>query len=419
MVEVDNRSVQGDGAIPVYVIGGVLGDTTKPTITITLPATSTSFTVAVSVVASDNIGVTGYWFSETEDNPAVGDEGWVETAIEEYTFSAIGDQTLYAYAKDAAGNVSEVASDTCTVSFVDTFDTDGAMSSPWLNAAWSVSDGAAVAAVSGVDVITNGDMELDSSWGNSGTPTTNERSITQAHEGTYSRHFVTDGTNEGITQQPLTTVTGRFYRLHIWVYPVAQNTSRILVRNGAGTAWPILLGAEPINNSQWNQITRSYYESSGGNSAYVIVGCSSAGADHYVDDVELVGLTDFSNLLDCGEKNQTVKAAWNIVDNGMAGVIARSDGTLDNCLLAYHNKTNAVLIEYISGVPTVKINAAASYSAGANIEIRVADDTAQLFYNGIQVGTDQIVGDTSNTRIGIFATDAACTCAEFYAEKKT
>jgi hypothetical protein len=84
-------------------------DTTPPTITaFTIPATSISLTVAISsFAASDAVGVTGYCLVETNDSAGC---SWAGSAPSTYTFSTQGAKTLYAFAKDAAGNISVMTS---------------------------------------------------------------------------------------------------------------------------------------------------------------------------------------------------------------------------------------------------------------------------------------------------------------------
>ncbi|MDD2735606.1 MAG: Ig-like domain-containing protein, partial [Desulfuromonadaceae bacterium] len=75
--------------------------------TFTLPASATSLTVPVSgLAASDNIGVTGYLITESATAPTADTSGWSATAPTSFTFSSAGSKTAYAWAKDAAGNVS-------------------------------------------------------------------------------------------------------------------------------------------------------------------------------------------------------------------------------------------------------------------------------------------------------------------------
>ncbi|MBK6285934.1 MAG: hypothetical protein IPF54_27525 [Draconibacterium sp.] len=83
-------------------------DITKPTITsFNIPATSTSLNVAVSsFTATDNTAVTGYKLTESATAPLANDASWNITAPVSYSFVSEGTKTLYAWVKDAAGNVS-------------------------------------------------------------------------------------------------------------------------------------------------------------------------------------------------------------------------------------------------------------------------------------------------------------------------
>lgn len=84
------------------------GDNTSPIISaFSIPTTSTSLTVPVtSFTATDNVGVTGYLVNESSVAPLPNISGWSATAPTSYTFTSEGSKTLYAWVKDAAGNVS-------------------------------------------------------------------------------------------------------------------------------------------------------------------------------------------------------------------------------------------------------------------------------------------------------------------------
>lgn len=92
------------------------GDTQAPTVGFALPATSTSPVVALSFVAADNVGVTGYALTTTVAAPALSSLAWSTSAPANYTFTAAGMGTLVAWAKDAAGNISSGAIDTVMLS---------------------------------------------------------------------------------------------------------------------------------------------------------------------------------------------------------------------------------------------------------------------------------------------------------------
>jgi len=86
-------------------------DTTPPTVTsFSIPARSSSLTVPItSFSATDNpggTGVAGYRVTESISTPSPSDPYWSTFAPSNYTFTTEGTKTLYAWAKDAAGNVS-------------------------------------------------------------------------------------------------------------------------------------------------------------------------------------------------------------------------------------------------------------------------------------------------------------------------
>jgi hypothetical protein len=72
-----------------------------------IPSTSTSLTVPVSnFTAVDNTGVAGYLLTESATAPQSSNSGWSLTVPASYFFTTAGTKTLYAWVKDAAGNVS-------------------------------------------------------------------------------------------------------------------------------------------------------------------------------------------------------------------------------------------------------------------------------------------------------------------------
>ena len=111
-VEIDAGTSPGDSnSHPV------VSDTVAPTVTgFSIPATSASLTVSITTfTATDNVGVTGYLVTESATAPSASAAGWRSSAPSSYTFTTSGTKTLYAWAKDAAGNVSTGLSATVTV----------------------------------------------------------------------------------------------------------------------------------------------------------------------------------------------------------------------------------------------------------------------------------------------------------------
>ncbi|GFO55005.1 hypothetical protein GMSM_20120 [Geomonas sp. Red276] len=88
--------------------GSVIVDLTPPVISsFTAPSTSGSLTVTgISLIATDNVRVTGYLVNESATPPSPTAAGWSGSAPTSYTFATAGNKTLYGWAKDGAGNVS-------------------------------------------------------------------------------------------------------------------------------------------------------------------------------------------------------------------------------------------------------------------------------------------------------------------------
>jgi parallel beta-helix repeat protein len=95
-------------AVLMKDLNPVLADLTKPVITVfTIPANSSSLVVPINnFTVVSNQPVTGYKLTESATVPIAGDAGWTATSPVSHTFTSLGTKTLYAWVKDAAGNVS-------------------------------------------------------------------------------------------------------------------------------------------------------------------------------------------------------------------------------------------------------------------------------------------------------------------------
>jgi len=108
-----NKDIDGDGR--PYGLSWDIGadeygiDIVSPTITtFIIPVSSRSLTIPITAfTATDNVSVSGYLLTEASGTPTVDDSGWAGTSQSEYVFDSDGLKTLYAWAKDEAGNISE------------------------------------------------------------------------------------------------------------------------------------------------------------------------------------------------------------------------------------------------------------------------------------------------------------------------
>jgi hypothetical protein len=69
------------------------------------------------------VGVTGYLLTESSTKPAASAAGWTASSPSSYAFGSAGAKTLYAWAKDAAGNVSNSKSASTTITVPPATDT--------------------------------------------------------------------------------------------------------------------------------------------------------------------------------------------------------------------------------------------------------------------------------------------------------
>jgi hypothetical protein len=303
--------------------------------------------------------------------------------------------------------------------FLPMFAASGAAANVWTGATWAVSGSNAYNTPTlGSELLTNGDMELDSSWTDFATPTANERSSAQVRSGTYSRRWVSDGIGDGILSANFSMSAFVWYRLEGWLY-TASLAITIARNNGAvadftqtltpgGTWTPIRMGVRAI--------------SSGSNAIRIQASTAGAANEHFADDfsVKAISLPSLFATIAGASSNQTAAAKIATLTTGIqSGVVALLDSASNpqNFLIAYHNGTSVLLDKCVGGVYTNLVTTTVAFSANAQIEIRrPSGNTFQLWYGGTQRGTDQTVSDAgiiSNTRYGLFSTHSANTFSEF------
>lgn len=101
-------------------------DTTPPSGSLSInggAGTTTSSTVTLNLSASDSIGVTGYFVSNSSTPPQLNTSGWVAVTsttafskqVAHLLLTGTGTRTAYAWYRDAAGNISSMAADSIEV----------------------------------------------------------------------------------------------------------------------------------------------------------------------------------------------------------------------------------------------------------------------------------------------------------------
>lgn len=96
---------------------------------------------------------------------------------------------------------------------------------------------------------------------------------------------------------------------------------------------------------------------------------------------------------------------------GNAGLVVRyADSSNYVCVL--YNGTNAQLIKVVAGTPTTLINAAATYSAGADLRVICEATKFRLYYNNAWIGSEQTIADAglaTGTKQGLYTSDTGNT----------
>ena len=103
----------------VVMVRDLTPDTTAPTVT-SFTAVTNSYSLTVTITAftaTDNTGVTGYLLTESPTAPTAGQAGWTSVRPVSRTFATYGTKTLWAWARDGAGNISTGA--TAQVTLID------------------------------------------------------------------------------------------------------------------------------------------------------------------------------------------------------------------------------------------------------------------------------------------------------------
>lgn len=247
------------------------------------------------------------------------------------------------------------------------------------------------------ELVTNGTMELDANWANTGSPTTNERSSEQAHGGTYSRKVVSTGvTTDGI-KQTLVPVTGTWYLLSAWRY--GDGVRNVFMDWDSVTT---NLG----NAAAWGQSTRVRRKQGG--AALLEIYCSDA-STWYIDDVSVLSLSNiFAYVGTLGRQTGTWNCRPTVATNRHAG-FAINWRNSSNFVLAYVNLVDnkAYLDKCVGGTYSNVVNGAITYGATNILKVIVSGTNYGLYYNGAQVGATTAITDTMGYDVYGFSTDSS------------
>jgi len=140
--------------------------------------------------------------------------------------------------------------------------------------------------VTGSEMLTNGDMELDANWVPWVTPDTEEQSTEQKHGGSNSWKVIHSSSGSGIHNEDVTSlVLNKTYRVNFWVYPSGTSVG-FGWRSGDGSwEWQSAF-LENLNANAWNEVSSYYIEDAGGTFADMCLESKYSGT-WYFDDASV------------------------------------------------------------------------------------------------------------------------------------
>jgi len=299
----------------------------------------------------------------------------------------------------------------------------------------------------GSEIVVNGDMELDSNWLNLSTPTTNERSNSQAHGGTYSRHIITDAENEGIKQYQTHTSLGLYYHSS-WYYPTI-GVNYQMYGNQSGLNSGILT----LTLNLWSNFNQ-YFTVNVETSQQMEIYGTNVINEMYIDDISTKRITDPpSTAIHIVSSLNGTTRNWASIESGFNPNTITSwkiNSVIPNQAIGWYfddvddlvahpsinfGKTHTLLywLRSFANAKDIIHGGAANYhvaidgtniyyNAGATelsqahggrtgnptmIGIRRSGTTVQFFKNGVQIGVDQTLdanNDLTLTTLGSYDT---------------
>lgn len=407
------------------------GDSVAPTVVITSDAVE-PVSAAFTATFTWSEPVTGFTVDDiTASNASLSDfAGSGDT----YTVTVTpGNAALTISLSVAAGvcqDLSEnlnAASDTLTLDSVIDVDfstlPDGALPSPLIGEAWTISGGKAVnSPAGGSNLLTDGDMERADLvyWLTSGSPTTKEKSTTEVHGGAQSLHLVADAANEGARHR-FAAQNAQWYALK----------THVKMAVGQGILSHGLNGVQIIQSAatDWAELAMSLpYAGATTTFAELVCWCAAAGHDGYFDDARAYTL-NFESMLfwfDAGQTDVVMKVPLTCDYQSQVAFILNLDNANNPqsyvAGMVWRKQSGAAPLLYLVKVVAGQMSELAevnlsSYANDLVFEVRKSSTTYQFYYNNVQVGDDVVISDTeisNNTLFGVLSTSGGNSVNRFF-----
>lgn len=336
-------------------------------------------------------------------------------------FPLIGDEWALIGSPDA-GVYGDILPLTIDFSTVD----NGALPAPLSGATWAVNGGLAVNTPTTVERLSNTGFETwttstnAANWTESVTSTsTINQETSDVHGGSNAARMDINASNSlaELSQAPASQSLGDILITSVWAKASAGGKSFEMRNNNQspegrtqspGTSYvEFVLTSVLVSLSSTTRLFSS----------------SAASSSLYFDDAstKVPTRSTLFATFDSGNKDATIKADWTSRTGVLTGIVRNVDSASNpqNFVFAAINGLGSIyLFKFVAGTPTRVATLAAAYVAGATLEVRKSGNTFQVFYNGVQVGSDQTISDAgivNNTIHGLFSTDPQSQCDFFSA----
>lgn len=247
-----------------------------------------------------------------------------------------------------------------------------------------------------------------------------------AHAGSRAQQWTASGTSQNYLYRAAGTQYN-WYRMSAWGKRTAGTAGQVKMNttSGGNVGWPQRATNSPnllITSATWAQYRFNQIQSAASFlDVYGAIQSGTTGYDTVISDDFSKRAITYSTMLAFFTKNYgpnvNVKARLKMTCGCPAGVAARIDSTSNpqnSIELVHDGDATLCLLQKKAGVYTkVYENTALPYCEDAAIQLRVNGNTAQVFYNGVQIGADQAIDAAlaNYTNTAILSADADNSCA--------
>lgn len=323
--------------------------------------------------------------------------------------------------------------------FEDNFNrADGAIGNGWAGSTWNiVSNNVVNTPTLGAELLTDPGLEANYTAGKCDTLTVGGVPIlTQSadvHSGTKAQEFLAVANNGRVNWPTFAGVARQWYQFSVWTKRLAGSNTTTRIRLFQTNSLPDNAVESAIVDAAYAQkkVSSLSTDTNALNCYPAIETGSSAFNQVVVDDGSCKAIT-FSSLFamrPLGSANGIAKIKLSApVDATYCGIVARADvqTSPDDFILALIRRhptysvsgllTTFIMKKVNNAYTVVQAGASVTEVAGAWFELRYSGSTVSLWYNNIQIGTNQTISDVeilNNGYHGLFSTgDNAIT--DFY-----